>query len=169
MSVESQNTTLWSASIFEGMNARIHKRQIDTLTFLALQARQPLRDLVCLRSLGLLGWKTNCRDWVNMTTGHGACMRDVIVVIQVHCQCVLMCGQILEHRNRLSSVDNTDVCLPGVLLFVVRQVGELGSHSRRFPLWACWSYVKRVQSFCTSLCDQAVRFGMHILSTWPYL
>lgn len=29
-----------------------------TLTFLALQVKQPLRDFVCLRSLGLLCWKT---------------------------------------------------------------------------------------------------------------
>jgi hypothetical protein len=108
MSVESQNTTLWSASIFEGMNARIHKRQIDTLTFLALQARQPLRDLVCLRSLGLLGWKTNCRDWVNMTTGHGACMRDVIVVIQVHCQCVGKSSNIVIYCHQ--STTQTSAC-----------------------------------------------------------
>jgi hypothetical protein len=92
--------------------------------------------------------------------GHRACLRNVAVVVSVHCQCVLMCGQILEHRNRMSTIDNTDVCLPGVLLFVVRQLGELGSHSRRFPLWACSSY---------STCERTATLGMHIVSVRSFL
>lgn len=58
---------------------------VPTLTFLVLQARHPLRDFVCFRSLGLVGWKMKSDGLVDAMLGPGGSDCGEVAVVLVHC------------------------------------------------------------------------------------